>query len=173
MSYIAGILVLVMDKFEAFVCLSNLISSWFLLPFFRGDDAQITRRIQIFKQIFHYNLPELCEQFESEGVLPQHYLIEWIMTIFVKSLDLQVAYRLWDLIMLDGDIMILKIPVALLKLIEKDVLQCSMDTILMTIKGMTQNIKDDEALIKEIYSVKIPEWVLTELPILMQEFVPK
>jgi len=173
MSYIAGMLLLVMDKFKAFVCMCSLVSNWMLLPFFRGDDTQIQRRIQIFKQIFHYNLPDLCEQFESEGVMPQAYLIEWIMTIFVKSLDLPIASRLWDLIMLDGDIMILKIAVALLKLIEKDVLNCSMDTILLTLKGMMQGIKDENNLVKLIYSIKLPEWVTTELPRLMQEFIPK
>jgi len=162
-----------MDKFKAFVCLTSLVSNWMTLPFFRGDESQIGRRIQIFKQIFFHNLPELCEHFESEGILPQIYLIEWVMTLFVRSLDLPVASRMWDLIMLEGDIMILRIAVALLKLIEKDVSQCSMDTILLTIKRLNQTLKDDNALVKLIYTIEIPEWVTIELPRLMQEFVPK
>ena len=173
MSYIAGMLLLVMDKFKAFVCMTSLVSSWMMLPFFRGDNDQITRRIQIFKQIFHHNLPELCEQFESEGIFPQQYLIEWVMTLFVKSLDIPVASRLWDLIILEGDLMVMKISVALLKFIEKDVNECSMDTILIAIKRLSQTLKDDNALVKLIYTVNIPEWVVIEIPRLMQEFVPK
>lgn len=173
MSYIAGMLLLVMDKFKAFVCMTNLVSNWMLLPFFRGDEGQITKRIMIFKQILMHNLPELCEQFENEGVIPHHYLIEWIMTIFVKSLDLHIASRVWDLYMLDGDIMLFKISVALLKHVQNDIKQCSMETIMLSLRGMLKNINDEELLVEEIYSVKIPEWVMEELPRLMQEFVPK
>ncbi len=173
MSYIAGMLLLVMDKFKAFVCLSNIISSWMLLPFFRGDEVQITRRLQLFKQLLHLNSPELCEQFESEGILPQHYLFEWVVTIFVKSLDLSVACKVWDLFVLEGDLMIFRVAIAMLKMIEKDVMQCSMDTILMSLKGMAKKIVDDKNFVNAIYSVKIPDWVIEEVSRLMQEFVPK
>ncbi len=173
MSYIAGMLLLVMDKFKAFVCLSNIINNWMFLPFFRADEPQITRRLQLFKQILHYNSPALCEQFESEGVLPNTYLFEWVMTIFVKTLDLPMAYKVWDLFILEGELMVFRVSVALLKIIEKDVAQCSMDTILLAVKGMMQNVKDEARLVSEIDSVKMPDWVVDELPRLMQEFVPK
>ncbi len=173
MSYLAAMLLLVMDKFKAFVCLVALVGNWMLLPFFRGDETQITRRLQLFKQIFHHNLPELCEQFESEGILPQHYFIEWVMTLFAKSLNLQVASRVWDLYMLDGDIILFQVAVALLKLISKEVQQCSMDIILQSLRSIVRNINDEDLIVRETYNVKLPEWVRTEVSSLTQEFVPK
>jgi hypothetical protein len=41
LSYIAGILLLNMDKFQAFVALMNIVLNANILPFFRFDEAQV------------------------------------------------------------------------------------------------------------------------------------
>ena len=163
MSYIAGMLLLVMGRFEAFVCLSNLITNWILKPFFKSDEFNMNHRLQLFKQIFFCNMPDLCEHFEMEKVIPQHYLIEWIMTLFVKSLDLSIASHIWDLIMLDGGIMILKVSAALLKLIHKELQNGNMDKIITSIKKISTFIKDEKEFVKIIYSIQIPDWVAEEI----------
>ena len=56
----------------------------------------------IFKQIFIHNLPELCEYFESINLLPEHYFIEWNMTLFSKSLNIDIVARIWDIYMIEG-----------------------------------------------------------------------
>ncbi len=95
-------LLLNMEKYQAFVALMNITLSHNIIPFYRFDESQIRKRLQIFKQIFLHNLPELCDYFESHDILPEHYLIEWHMTIFSKSLNIDIAARIWDIYMIEG-----------------------------------------------------------------------
>lgn len=63
---------------------------------------KIRKRLQIFKQVFYYNLPKLCDHFESLDLLPETYMIEWIMTLFAKNVNIDFAARIWDIYMIDG-----------------------------------------------------------------------
>ena len=91
-----------MDKFQAFVALMNITLSHNIIPFYRFDEHQIRKRLQIFKQIFYHNLPELCDHFENLDILPEHYLIEWSMTLFSKNLNIDISARIWDIYMIEG-----------------------------------------------------------------------
>jgi len=99
---VAGMLILNMDKYQAFVALMNIILNHNILPFYRFEENQIRKRLQIFKQVFYYNLPELCDHFESIDLLPETYMIEWIMTLFAKNVNIDFAARIWDIYMIDG-----------------------------------------------------------------------
>lgn len=91
-----------MDKYQAFVALMNITLNHNILPFYRFEEHQIRKRLQIFKQIFYHNLPDLCDHFESLDILPEQYLIEWNMTLFSKSLNIDIAARIWDIYMIEG-----------------------------------------------------------------------
>ncbi len=95
-------LLLYMDKYQAFVALMNITLSHNIIPFYRFEESQIRKRLQIFKQIFYHNLPELCDHFESLDILPEHYLIEWNMTLFSKNLNIDISARIWDIYMIEG-----------------------------------------------------------------------
>ena len=41
MSYVAGLLLLYLDTFDAFVCFSNLITQPFLLEFFKLEEKPV------------------------------------------------------------------------------------------------------------------------------------
>jgi len=79
--------------------LMNITLSFNIIPFYRFDEHQIRKRLQIFKQIFFYNLPELCDHFESLDLLPESYLVEWSMTLFSKNLNIDLVARIWDVYM--------------------------------------------------------------------------
>jgi len=91
-----------MEKYQAFVALMNLTLNQNIIPFYRFDERQIRNRLQIFKQVFYHNLPELCDYFEELDILPEHYLIEWTMTLFSKNLNIDIVARIWDIYMIEG-----------------------------------------------------------------------
>ena len=49
------------------------------------------------------NLPALWQHMEAEGVTPDLYLVDWLYTLFSKSLPLDVACRIWDVFLRDGE----------------------------------------------------------------------
>jgi hypothetical protein len=70
--------------------------------------------------VFAFNLPELCEHFELEGIQPRHYLFDWFMTFFTRVFDdLSISKRILDFYMLDGTLVLFKASIAILKLLSE------------------------------------------------------
>ena len=56
------------------------------LPLMKMEPDAMTILFDFFTAIFAAELPALFEHFESIGMLPQLYLIEWLYTLFAKPL---------------------------------------------------------------------------------------
>lgn len=103
MSYIAAILILNMDQYDAFVCFANLLNRPLHVAAFTLNQIQMRAYYDAYDQIFSKNLPRLHSHFEDASLTPDLYLLDWIYTIFAKAMQLDVACRVWDLFLRDGD----------------------------------------------------------------------
>ncbi len=142
----------------------NIITKSALYPFYKFDDTYMKQRIIIYKQIFGYNMQELCFHFEDEGVHPNLYLYEWFMSIFSKALNVDITCWVWDLILLDGLHILYKTAIAILKTMEDILLESDFDEIMMHLRKTSQYIIEEEEFVKRISEAAIPEWIEIELP---------
>ena len=72
MSYVAAVLLLHMDDaYAAFVAFASISTRYPIMPFYAFDEILVRKTMQIYKQVFAYNLPELCEHFELEKIQPR------------------------------------------------------------------------------------------------------
>ena len=172
LSFIAGILLLNMDKFKAFISLMNLILNPIMLPFYKMDNESIQQRLKLFKQVFYYNLPELCEHFDELGLLPENYFLSWNMTLFTRDVNLELAKRIWDVFMIEGIKAIYSAAIVFLSHFEGKLI--NMDFVeIMTCIGTIKNINFDEDMaIEAMKNVKIPDWVQFEIEKLNDENLP-
>ena len=172
LSFIAGILLLNMDKFKAFISLMNLILNPIILPFYKMDNESIQQRLKLFKQVFYYNLPELCEHFDELGLLPENYFLSWNMTLFTRDVNLDLAKRIWDVFMIEGIKAIYSAAIVFLSHFESKLI--NMDFVeIMTCIGTIKNINFDEDMaIEAMKNVKIPDWVQFEIEKLNDENLP-
>ena len=172
LSFIAGILLLNMDKFKAFISLMNLILNPIMLPFYKMDNESIQQRLKLFKQVFYYNLPELCEHFDELGLLPENYFLTWNMTLFTRDVNLELAKRIWDVFMIEGIKAIYSAAIVFLSHFESKLI--NMDFVeIMTCIGTIKNINFDEDMaIEAMKNVKIPDWVQLEIEKLNYENLP-
>ena len=172
LSFIAGILLLNMDKFKAFISLMNLILNPIMLPFYKMDNESIQQRLKLFKQVFYYNLPELCEHFDELGLLPENYFLSWNMTLFTRDVNLELAKRIWDVFMIEGIKAIYSAAIVFLSHFENKLI--NMDFVeIMTCIGTIKNINFDEDMaIEAMKNVKIPDWVQFEIEKLNDENLP-
>ncbi|CAH2006064.1 unnamed protein product [Acanthoscelides obtectus] len=102
MSYIAAILILNMEQYDAFICFANLLNQPLHLSAFTLNQRHMQAYYDAYNQVFSYNLPRLYSHFESSGLTPDLYLLDWIYTIFAKAMPLDVACRVWDVFLRDG-----------------------------------------------------------------------
>ena len=63
-------------------------------------------------------MPDLNKHFETLDVTADLYLIDWMLTLFSKHMDLDIVSRIWDNFLLDGEIFAIKTALAILQYFE-------------------------------------------------------
>ena len=171
LSYIAGTLLLQMDKFTSFVCFMNIILSPNILPFYRLDEDSIKKRLELFNELLKLNLPKLYKHFEENEVLSEHYLIEWFMTLFTRNLHIDLALRIWDIYMIEGIMAVYKSAIVIFKLNEKILLNMDFSEIMNMLKNLDKNNINEDKFVEELNNVKFNDKILNKIHQLNDEYL--
>ncbi|XP_034532129.1 TBC1 domain family member 14 [Notolabrus celidotus] len=123
MSFIAAVLILNLDTADAFIAFANLLNKPCQMAFFRVDHSLMLTYFSAFEVFFEENLPKLFAHFKKNSLTPDIYLIDWIFTLYSKSLPLDLACRVWDVFCRDGEEFLFRTALGLLRLYQ-DVLTC-------------------------------------------------
>ena len=169
MSYVAGILLLNLEPYKAFVLVVNIISSPLLLPFYRLDQVGIARRCQLFRLLLRHNLPELTDHFETEGVKTGMFLIEWFLTLYARTLTQDLTSRVWDLYVMSGPVVLFQTGIALLKTVEASLELEDLDGIMNVVGNIGSFVINADLLVSCIESISIPQWIEQEINYILEE----
>ncbi|KAK5908950.1 hypothetical protein CgunFtcFv8_016965 [Champsocephalus gunnari] len=123
MSFIAAVLILNLEEAEAFITFANLLNKPCQMAFFRVDHDLMLKYFASFEVFFEENLPRLFNHFQANNLTPDLYLIDWIFTLYSKSLPLDVACRVWDVFCRDGEESLFRTGLGILRLFEEVLLQ--------------------------------------------------
>ncbi|KAM4031158.1 TBC1 domain family member 12 [Anomaloglossus baeobatrachus] len=123
MSFIAAVLILNLEEADAFIAFANLLNKPCQLAFFRVDHSMMLKYFAAFEVFFEENLPKLFLHFNSYSLTPDLYLIDWIFTLYSKSLPLDLACRVWDVFCRDGEEFLFRTALGILRLYEEILLQ--------------------------------------------------
>uniref|UniRef100_A0A7N6C4C0 Rab-GAP TBC domain-containing protein n=1 Tax=Anabas testudineus TaxID=64144 RepID=A0A7N6C4C0_ANATE len=123
MSFIAAVLILNLEEAEAFITFANLLNKPCQMAFFRVDHELMLKYFAAFEVFFEENLPRLFNHFQTNSLTPDLYLIDWIFTLYSKSLPLDVACRVWDIFCRDGEESLFRTGLGILRLYEDILLQ--------------------------------------------------
>ncbi|XDV45028.1 hypothetical protein PO909_013205 [Leuciscus waleckii] len=123
MSFIAAVLILNLEEADAFIAFANLLNKPCQMAFFRVDHELMLKYFAAFEVFFEENLPRLFNHFNSYNLTPDLYLIDWIFTLYTKSLPLDVACRVWDVFCRDGEEFLFRTGLGILRLYEEVLLQ--------------------------------------------------
>ena len=195
-SYLLGVLLINMDKYQAYQCLVNIINNKNRFIFYEkpqndnytiyneeiktdtptGDESspssvvQINLRRTIFKQLFLVNLPELCSQLELLNILPEDYYDEWSATMFSKNFNIDLVMKIWDLYVVFGEKMIFYGAINLLKELQSDLMDCEdkEEALDILLNNQEKELNSDN-VINGIFNVKVPDWILDELKNINEE----
>ncbi|KAI2658758.1 TBC1 domain family member 12 [Labeo rohita] len=108
---------------DAFIAFANLLNKPCQMAFFRVDHELMLKYFAAFEVFFEENLPRLFNHFKSYNLTPDLYLIDWIFTLYTKSLPLDVACRVWDVFCRDGEEFLFRTGLGILRLYEEVLLQ--------------------------------------------------
>ncbi|KAH9082646.1 hypothetical protein Ae201684P_009969 [Aphanomyces euteiches] len=96
MSYLAAILCLHLDSFGAFRAMVSLMSTRLLFDMYRLEEERTFRYLNVYDAVLKHELPQLYEHFESIGMDPKMYVVDWAFTLFTRCVPLEVVLRIWD-----------------------------------------------------------------------------
>lgn len=155
MSYIAGMLLYYMSDFDSFVCMSNLLENKFLQGLFRLNMATIDQYVSIFGSLLAQIEPKLDQHFIDVGLIPQHYLLQWWLPIFSKSLPVDICGRIWDCYFLEGEIYSFVASLGILRLYRKSLKSMDMESCKKLLSNLPSDIPQED-LFMAIESIPAP-----------------
>lgn len=122
MSFVGAMLALNMDAEEAFTCFANLLNRPCHLAAFSLDQRQMGVYYRAYSAALGARLPKLHAHFLAAGLSPDLYLLDWLYTIYAKSMPLDVASRVWDVFLRDGDEFLFRTALGVLHLYQEELL---------------------------------------------------
>ena len=197
-SYLVGMLIINMDKYQAYVSFMNLLLNPNIIIYYlnpektekimeygytdtpgrednnsnnnKNNNKKIPsimeknlRRV-IFKQLLFHNLPDLCSHLELLNVLPEDYFDEWNETIFCKNFNIDIAMKIWDLFVVQGEKIVFDAGIALMKEMQDDILDCEEREEVLEILLNSHLREINEAnVLKEMQKVEYPDWIQSEV----------
>lgn len=128
MNLIAGCLLLIMPTAEdAFWVLTSIIEN--ILPQGYYDQSLLASRAdqQVLRRYVAEILPRLSLHLEDLSVELEALTFQWFLSVFTDCLSAEALFRVWDVVLCtnDGSTFLFQVALALLKLNEQQLLQCS------------------------------------------------
>jgi len=116
MSFIAAVLILNMDAPDAFICFANLLNRPCHRAFYSLDQPLMEAYYSSYKILLKENLPKLFDHLEKVNLSPDLYLLDWVYTVFAKAMHLDLASRIWDVFLRDGEEFLFRAAIGVLKI---------------------------------------------------------
>lgn len=119
MNYLATTLMSIFPLYEAFICFTNLVlgnakDRSLLYSMYTFDVERISAYNKIFNKLLDHYSPDLFELLETHSINSQVYTLPWWYTLYSNSLQLDKTLAVWDIMLIFGDISIIKFGVFLL-----------------------------------------------------------
>lgn len=110
-------------------------------------------RINQFNKHFKAALPDLYKHFEALDVTADLYLIDWLLTLYTKNMDIDIASRIWDNFFLDGEIFAIKTAIAILIYLERKLIKEGHFKIIQQLKDLHNGVIDEQKLFSIIEKI--------------------
>lgn len=151
MSYLAAMLCLHMpqDRYLTFQCLANLMVNEHLFTFYLLDAELSGVYYTLFDEFLGARLPALHKHLDAIGVSCSMYLMNWLQTLFLQVLPLELAARVFDNFLLDGTVFLFRTAMAIHELLQADLLRAEIDE--------AMPILQKNPLYQDLWYARVPE----------------
>lgn len=109
-----AIFLLNMSPLDSFIAFANLIDDSISSSIYNGDEKSTTNFYAPFLRVFNTKLPSLYQHFQNIRLSPSAYLEPMIKCWFTRYLTIDLINRLWDIMIFEGDVFLIRIALAIL-----------------------------------------------------------
>jgi TBC1 domain family member 14 len=155
MSFVAGVFLLYLEPYEAFMCLANILSQPFFLVFYRMKADEVVSILGILEALLQDHVPAVARHFKEIHLMPELFAVDWFLTIFSRSFPLHFTCRIWDCFFLEGDVRFLfLVSIGLLSILADDLVKMDFEGCLRLLGKFSKEI-DVDKLFQIMSSIKI------------------
>lgn len=91
--------------------------------------------MKIYEILFQNNFPELFKHFDNLNISPEHYLLDWFMTLFGRLLKLEICSHIFDCYILEGEVFLYKTALGYIKCNAKKLLESNFEECLAMLRS--------------------------------------
>ncbi|KAI8595677.1 rab-GTPase-TBC domain-containing protein [Dissophora ornata] len=157
LSFVVGPLLLNMPEEESFCMLVRMMNSYEMRGHYTPDMSMLTLRLFQFEQLMEETVPLVFKHLRNQGIRSTMYASQWFMTLFAYKFPLDLVYRVYDIILVEGIDSILRFAIALLKANHDKILSLDFEVLIEFLKnGLFECYVDQSGLfIQDAYNVKV------------------
>nr|XP_022328358.1 TBC1 domain family member 1-like isoform X3 [Crassostrea virginica] len=158
LSFIAGILLMHMEEEHAFETLRHMMFNLGLRKQFQPNMMPLQVQLYQLTRLIHDNYKDLHDHFEEHEIAPNLYAAPWFLTVFASQFPLGFVARVFDLLLIQGVEILLKVALVLLGNHKELILQCdSFETIVEFIKTTLpeMGVIQMERVINQVFALEI------------------
>ena len=159
LNFIAGLCLMVTggDSPKSFHLLRYLLTVLRLKGLFTENLPKLIELLDLFHHCMDELFPQLRPLFEAKEVNDGLWLTKWLLSLYACSLPLHVVVRIWDVLLHQGPIFLVKVGLALLRRERNSFNGCDCGEISEKLKKLGQDSADNpDLLVFEALRVKIP-----------------
>ncbi|KAF9109233.1 GTPase-activating protein [Mortierella sp. AM989] len=157
LSFVVGPLLLNMPDEEAFCVLVRMMTSYELRGHYTPEMNMLQLRLFQFEQLMEEIVPMVYRHFQNQGIRSTMYASQWFMTLFAYKFPLDLVFRIYDILFVEGVESILRFAIALLKANQERILNHDFETLIEYLKnGLFDHYKNNPSLfVQDAYNVKV------------------
>ncbi|KAG0225699.1 GTPase-activating protein [Actinomortierella wolfii] len=164
LSFVVGPLLLNMPDEEAFCVLARMMSTYGMRGHYTPDMHQLQLRLFQYEQLMEECVPFVYRHFQVQGIKSTMYASQWFMTLFAYKFPLDLVFRVFDIVFVEGVEALLRFAIALLKANHDRLLGMEFEDLVEFLKnGLFEAYTNDASLfIQDAYNVKVTPKKLTQ-----------
>lgn len=156
MSFLGAVLLLYMDPAESFSCfVTMLLYKSCFLHFFSIKMPEVRIYLTVHSRLLAEEMPALDAHFRKHGVEADLYMINWVMSLFCRALPLDLVSRIWDVYVLDGDVVIFRAALGILKMFLPRLLEMGFEDMAYFLSHLPADEMEADKLLSNVRSVHV------------------
>ncbi|KAK3825675.1 MAG: rab-GTPase-TBC domain-containing protein [Benniella sp.] len=164
LSFVVGPLLLNMPEEEAFCILVRMMNTYQMRGHYTPDMGELQLRLFQFEQLMDETVPLVAKHLRNQGIRSTMYASQWFMTLFAYKFPLDLVFRVFDIILVEGIESILRFAIALLKASHDKILNLDFEVLVEFLKsGLFEYYMNDAGMfIQDASNVKVTPRMLTQ-----------
>ncbi|KAG1144187.1 hypothetical protein G6F37_006472 [Rhizopus arrhizus] len=165
LAFVAGPLLLNMPEEEAFDALVRLLQKYEIRGQFTPQLDLLILRLYQFDGLLQDHLPHIHRHFNEQGIRSNMYASQWFLTLFAYKFPLEIVYRIYDTLFVEGIHCLFRIGLALLAKNQVNILSLDFDHLVTFLKDDLLDVYDGHVtdLLHEACQIKIGKKRLEKL----------